>query len=463
MKFGNWKFVYNGAARTRHGYLNLAPVILILLVFALLPATTHADSLVEVHITGEPELPWPVRNELAEIFADTLNSVIYENEASFDITVSDPVELAEAFRTGINLAIEPKGYTVGELVLDMDPSGVTADFLVHPIGWSAVSPGAVTDVEIILAGDGIGQFWINRYSGRLEENTVAILDVYHEYLVGLPVNASDDEWALGIVEPHLLADSPVPDYFPGYDITYSIDLDTVATVSIMLDPVEDVIELIRPRMYSMTLPNVVLDRLRERLLAEADFIEGMPKSEVDDASDEIALKLTAALEDDIIAEQFEAYMSVNIITLDDDPVVRIDVIAESRRYDLRLETFVDFSNEERDTAEVECRAGFLLTRGMEIFVNFNFFTNDSTLETDVALGFRPGRGTFIGFGFDLEREAGKYFFEQEISRGLVLRGEIFEDDQLNEFGMTYQFQQYLSGGFFTNGDNEFWARAIFTL
>jgi len=100
---------------------------------------------------------------------------------------------------------------------------------------------------------------------------------------------------------------------------------------------------------------------------------------------------------------------------------------------------------------------------VEVFVNLNFFTNDNTLETDVALGFRPGRGTFTGFGYDLEREAGKYFFEQEISRGLVLRGEIFEDDQFNEFGMTYQFQQYLSGGFYTNGDNEFWARAIFTL
>jgi hypothetical protein len=130
---------------------------------------------------------------------------------------------------------------------------------------------------------------------------------------------------------------------------------------------------------------------------------------------------------------------------------------------LWLENFIDFGNESRDSAEVQSRFGVLLARGIEVFVNLNYFTNDSTLETDIALGLRPARGTFAAVGYDVEREGMKYFFEQRLNPGLMLRSEIFEDDALNEFGMTYQFQQYVSGGVFTNGDNEYWVRAIFTL
>ena len=149
--------------------------------------------------------------------------------------------------------------------------------------------------------------------------------------------------------------------------------------------------------------------------------------------------------------------------LPDEPVLRIDVIVESRLYDLQLETFVDFGNEYHDSAEIQARFGLLAARGIEALVNLNFFTNDLTLETDVALGLRPASGTFVAIGYDLERESPKYFFEQEFTTGLILRGEIFEHDLLNEFGACYQFQQYLSVGMFTNGDNEYWVRAIFKL
>jgi hypothetical protein len=158
-----------------------------------------------------------------------------------------------------------------------------------------------------------------------------------------------------------------------------------------------------------------------------------------------------------------AYASIRITIPENEPVAVIDAVVESEVYDLELETFVDFGNESRDSAEVQGRIGVLLARGIEVFANLNYFTNDNTLETDIALGLAPVREVFLAVGYDLERDAPKYFFGLDVAPGLRLRGEIFEEDTLNEFGLTYQFQQYFSAGFFTNADNEFWVRAIFTL
>ncbi len=437
--------------------------VLVLLFSLLVSSAAQADDLIDVHISGDPPIPEVINTELCDIFSDTLTHVLFGGDGSIDLAGLDPIEIAEGIRTGINIVIEPRGYTVAQLHLDTEAAPAVAEFLVHPSGWTEENRASVESVEVELGREGLDEFWIERMGERLAAREDDLREVYEEYLVGLPANAADESWVLGIVIPCLEEADPLPELFPGFAVTRSVTLGSTATVTILLAPVEELIELVRPRMYSFTLYNVILDRLRERLLAEADFIEGMPRAEIDAAKDEIAHRLEDALERDPLMDHLDAYASITILTLADEPVVRIDTMVESLAYDLWLEAFVDFGNESRDSAEIQSRFGVLLARGIEIFVNLNYFTNDSTLETDIALGLRPTRGTFAAIGYDTEREAGKYFFEQQVSPGLIFRGEIFEDDAFNEFGVTYQFQQYLSAGMYTNGDNEYWVRAIFAL
>jgi len=436
---------------------------LLLAVAAALPQSAYAENAVDVRIESVPPMPAAVRTELEDIFSDTLAQVLFEGDGAEQMRTLDGGQIAEAIRTGINIVIEPRGYSVAALDLQLDLIPVPANFLVHPVGWTSEDPHAVADVAAVLAPDMLDPFWIDRLTNRLRENEARVLQAYREHLLGLPAEAVDSEWALDLVTPGLIEGDPASDIFPGFAVTRTIDLGRTARVTIMLAPELDLIELVRPRMYSFTLYNIILDRFREVLLAEADFIEGMPRSEIDAAADEIESRLEEALTEDVLADQFRAYASVTVQTLPDTPVVMVDALVESRTFDLRLETFVDFGNESKDSSEVQARFGFLIARGIEAFVNLNYFTNDSTLETDLALGLRPTRGTFAAIAYDLEREGPKYFFEQEISPGFHFRGEIFQDDALNELGVTYQFQQYLSAGMYTNGDNEYWMRAIFAL
>ncbi len=442
--------------------ISIAALATIMALVAM-PSRGYCEEMISVSVSSEPPLPPAIQDELVDIFHDTLTDVLFYSGEGNELLSSDPVKVADAIRIGINIVIEPRGYTVAHLVLELEETPVAADFLVHPAYWTPEDPRAVTAVEVTLSDHGLAHYWVDRFAARIHANELVLIEAYGDHLLGLPSQALDQDWALGIVAPGLADTSPAHALFPSFDISHSIILGPTAQVVLELTPRGDLVELIRPRMYSRTLYNMILDRLRERLVAEADLLVGMPRSEVEQAANEIAQIIQSAIERDPLANQFNAYASVELAMLPDEPVALVDARVESRSFDLELETFVDFGNESRDSSEVQARFGVLFGRGAELFVNLNFFTNDSTLETDIGFGLLPTVDTFVAVGYDLERESPKYFFEQGISTGLQLRGEIFEDDSLNEFGLTYQFQQYLSGGFYTNGDNEYWARAIFTL
>jgi hypothetical protein len=438
-------------------------VIAALAAALVTPRCAFGENLVEVSISGEPPLPMVIERELDDIFSGTLSDVLFGEGENSDLSSEDSIKLADAITLGINIVIEPRGYTVANLTLDLNSQPVHASFLVHPTGWTPDDPHAVTGVDVRLSDHGLTPFWVERFTGRIEEHDAELAGILGQSLLGLPARPVDETWALGLVMPEVLSSDPVREYFPDFDVSYSVDLGPTAVVNVELEAGNDLIELVRPRMYSRTLYNIILDRMRERLLTGVDLIQRMPRAELESAREEIARVFENMLTEDPVAKQFDAYASVEIALLPDEPVARVDAVIESRRYDLSSETFVDIGNESSDSAEVQSRFGYLFARGIEIFVNLNYFTNDSTLETDAALGLRPSREVFFAAGYDFERRAPKYFFAADVSTGLRVRGEIFEDDTLNEFGLTYQFQQYLSAGFYTNGNNEYWVRAIFAL
>jgi len=430
--------------------------------FFVLPNKADANDQIDLIIHSVPAQPAPVADVLEALLADTIADVLFDCENSHDLLESDPVALAEAIRTGLNIVIEPKGYQITDLDLNLESDPPGAELTVRPVMWTEDNPRAVTDVAVSIDPGNLDAFWITRLSDRLAD-APEVSGVYRQYLLGLPTHAVDTDWALQIVLPYIFAEDPAHAVFRDYAIFYDVTIDSTAIVTLSFEPRGDLIERIRPRMYSLTLLNVLMDRFRERLFAEADFIEGMPRAEILMAAEDIEARLSDAITNDPLARDLNAYASVIIQDIENEPVILIDAVIESRTFDMSLETFIDFGNEARDSTEIQARAGYLLTRGIEVFTQLNYFTNDSELKTDVGLGLRPHRGSFVGIGYDLDREFWKYFVDQELYPGLNIRAEIFEDDEFNEFGMIYQFQQYIAGGAFTNGDNEFWVRAIFAL
>jgi len=436
-------------------------LVLVIVIFAV-PSAAHAElSMDNVEIEFVPGYPAPVEAELHNILYTTIHRVLGDELTSGELMESS-AEYANAIMGGLNIILESKGYTVSGLEFITDGDEINVAIVVHSAGWTEDDSRSVEEVEISF-DESIPQFWVQSYSERMEPEREAVYGTYTEFLKGLPLGTWDTSLTLDLVTDELDEADPLHEIFPSYDVTRTIELGSVTVVTIHMAPVDEVVELIRPRMYSLTLYNVILERLSERVVAEARFLEGIPKAEVEKEAEKVAERIGQAIEGDILARRLNANASVTVVVLPDEPVARIDCVVESETYDLQLETMVDFGNEARDSAEIQARFGLLFARGIEFFVNLNLFTNDSTLETDLAIGLRPTRRTFAAIGYDLDREATKYFFEQELATGLLLRGEIFEEDSLNEFGVTYHFQQYLSGGLFTNGNNEYWIRAIFEL
>jgi hypothetical protein len=443
--------------------VRLTIVAAMVAVILCLPAASWAENSVDVQVEGVPPLPQVVQVELSDIFHDTLLSVLFAAESGQQLRQGDPVQVADAIRTGINIVIEPKGYSVASLVLDLASTPTSARFLVHPVGWTDKDPHAVTGVEVELSDEGLGQYWATRLGSRLSQNAGVIEEAYRKTLVGLPSQAADRQWALGIVLPHLSDSDPAAQVFPGFEIEHTVVLAPTTIVTLKLKPTGQVIELVRPRMYSRTLYNLILDRLRERLLADSDFLEGMPKAEVEANVKDIAAQLKSSVEADPLARRLNAHVSVEVSVLKDEPVALVTSVVESSTYDMGLEAFIDFGNENSDSTEIQGRFGLIVMKGVEIFANLNYFTNDNTLNTDFALGLLPGKDTFAAVGYNVDRKEPKYFFEHSFTQGLKLRGEVFKDDKLDQFGLSYQFQQYLSAGLFTNGNNEYWVRAILRL
>lgn len=442
--------------------------IAFMLVFYQLTASASEEAKalpnIKVVIIAKPEIPEFVEAELKSILTGTLEDVLFDDEDSTLVKEENAGEIAEAIRTGINILIEPRGFTVAELKLDFSKKPVSAIFTVHPVNWKEDDPHAVKDVEIELEPDGLQEFWLQRFRLQLEEKNLELKARFAPILVGLPVKPLDEDWLLSLVMPVIRESDALTELFQDFEIDYDINLDLTAVVKITLKPKGALVELVRPRMYSRTIPNIVLDRFRERLISYADILEKMPKSQIALAENEIETLITQMLKGDNLAKELNAHIVIEIEVLENSPVALVTASVESETYDISLETFIDFGNESRDSTEVQARIGFIFVRGAEVFVNFNFFTNDNTLETDYCVGLMPGRSTFIAGGYDTKRSRSKFFIEQKISEGLKLRGEIFEEDNdFNEFGITYQFQQYLSMGIFTNGTNEFWLRGIIEL
>jgi len=421
----------------------------------------YGDEGVEVRISSEPAMPQVVERVLEETFAETIGEVL--DKSGVEEIGEGRAEIEEAIRAGINIVIEPKGYSVWRLELTVEEEKVRADVLVHPKNWSPEDPRAVREVDVRLSGEGLSEFWAEKLGWRLDEAKKGLLEIYARSLVGLPVDAADKSWALNLALKEIEEEDPESGLFSSFEVERRVSVGERAEVELKLKPRGDLVELLRPRMYSRTLPNFVLDRLRERLLSKASFIENMPKAEVERYRDEIGEALEKGMREDELMRRLRAEAEVEVEVLPKEPVGVLTTSIESHAYHMGVETFIDFGNENKDSAEIEIRCGVLLGRSVEIFANLNYFTNDSTLQPDIGLGVIAGKNGFLGVGYDIEREDPKYFFEYGFSPAVRARGEIFEDDRLNELGITYQFQQYILGGFFTNGDNEYWVRAILKL
>ncbi len=444
--------------------------VVILLMSVLMPASNAADPeeqyISEIMLTMkfDPPAPKPLENQLHSVISATLMDVLITRKpGNIDAIRKHIDEISVALREGLNVVLEPKGFVVTDVKLEV---GMTTKVMVSiiPAGGPPGQPGPVCEgAELILSLDDIPDFWHPALERELDAMRDNASREYSAYLVGVPLAATDKGFINDALDPYLSSVEPLQPGFNDFSVATRWELDTISRVYITLTPSGETVNRLRVRMSGDTIPNLALDELRDSISSRSDIVVGMPVNLVQSNLDLIGDYFANLVEADSLAQIFEARAKVEFLYREEDASLIALCDVRSELYDLNLRGYIDFGNEDVDSGEVEARLGYFFMKDIEVMFVLNLYTNDMTLEPDALLGWRPIEGTFLAAGWDIDAGAQKFFFDQRLTHNLYFEGEIFAESDRNQMGVYYRFHQYFSGGVYATGDSDYWFRTTFRL
>jgi len=419
---------------------------------------------ITVVINFNPNVPKPIDESLHSVISATLNDVLIAKKPGGIAAIRQQIEqVGLAIREGLNVVLEPKGFVVSDVQLDVG-SITNATVSIIPAGGLAGEGGPVcTDVELVLATENIPEFWRETLLREFEPVKEGAVEKYSAYLVGLPLAVTDKDFILEAVGPYVADVEPLSGTFPDFNLHTRLELGKTSRIFVTLSPSGTQVQRLRVRMTGATIPNVVLDSMREAVTSHSEIVVGLPETLVMANLGRIADYYEGLIETDKMAEVFHAKAKVGFrYDREDNSLIAICEV-NSTAYDVELKGYIDFGNEDVDSGEVEGWLGYFFFRDVELLFVLNLYTNDMTLEPDALLGWRPSEGTFLAGGYDIEARARKFFFKQRIADNLFFEGEIFAENDRNQLGVSYQFHQYFAGGLYATGDGDYWFRSTFKL
>jgi hypothetical protein len=425
----------------------------ILLVAAMLayfaqgaPAADPEESTVmgvRLDLTASVDFPEPIMDGLHSVIFATLDDVLLKRQThSINSLNKHASEVSDAIREGLNVVLEPKGFTVSEVALE---AGVetTVKIEIMPAGGVSGEPGPVcTGVEIELLRGHASDFWDPILSRALESVRDKAEAYYARYLVNIPLVVTDESFILNAIAPYTGDTTIIGAAFPDYTPVIDVEPGAISKVNVALDAPSNPVQRLRVRMSGDTIPNVVLDELRDAITSRSETVVGMPKSLVMASVDDIGAHFANLVETDPDARFFDAKAKVRFDFDDEDNSLIAMCEVRSRIYDVNLRGYIDFGLEDADSSEVEGRVGYFFAPEIEIMVVLNLYTNDMTLEPDALLGWRPREGSFFAGGYDIEAKGSKFFISQELGENIFAEAEIFAENDRSQYGLLYRFHQY---------------------
>ncbi len=419
---------------------------------------------VRLDLTASVDFPEPIMEDLHAVIFATLDDVLLKRQThSINSLNRHAGEVGDAIREGLNVVLEPKGFTVSEVALE---AGIETSVKIKiiPAGGISGEPGPVcTGVALDILPGYASSFWDPILTRALESVRGKAEAYYAQYLVSIPLVVTDESFILNAIAPYTSDTTIIGAAFPDYTPVIDVEPGAISIVNIALDAPSNPIQRLRVRMSGDTVPNVVLDELRDAITSRSEIVVGMPKALVMANLDGIGAHFATLVETDPDARFFDAKANVRFDFDDEDNSLIAMCEVRSRIYDVNLRGYIDFGLEDADSSEVEGRVGYFFAPEIEIMVVLNLYTNDMTLEPDALLGWRPREGSFFAGGYDIEARDSKFFVSQKLGDNIFAEAEIFAENDRSQFGLLYRFHQYFSGGLYGTGDGDYWFRTTFRL
>lgn len=440
-------------------YSILAISILVLLGLAVCAQElVSGERITELQVNCDYPVPVPdaVKARLEKTLDQTLRRILIEKD---DSTIENYMKVKDSIESsiieGLNIAFEPKGYTVESLNLTFG-STTEADFVIRPY------KRYVKDISVILDTANFHPFWQELFNRRFKDINDRYITACSPLLIGLPVDAEDQDWAFNLVKEDAQSISILSDSFHDMTVEESFDIEETTILNIAMTTKTPVIKTLRVRAYSQSMFQLVLDPIKELVSSQSNIIVGMPLSWLESSHSDIEQEFCRIIENDSISRKFSLNTTCRLYFQEKYPgSAFIEIKTESTRWFVGAKAMVDVGNNETPD-EFQAHLGMMMGDSFEIFTQLNFFPDDVRFRTDIGAGFHLIPGNFVGWGWDVNESGGKMYFHQYITRDMRIEAEVFsENKDQDQYGFVYKPFQFVSFGVFSDGDDDYWLRAAF--
>lgn len=332
------------------------------------------------------------------------------------------------------------GYSVQEVAI---APGTVTQVTVRILPWGDVVRRVAVEVDLAGLSPQLAEL-VKGDLGDVEEKVSQVL-------VGLPVDSVD--WAGGVsksVIRELLA-AQLPEFRANLEIVPG----PVTTVRLSLAPIGPLVQDVRVTLRSRTIPNFLLLEARPVVEESAAVLRGLPVAFVERHGGYFRERLTKVAAAQPVTGRYGLTLAS---TLRPGADTELAISAETTKYNVALEGFLDFGRAQNNTS-ARLHAGAFISKRDEFFMEVTFVPSSVSWQFVPGWGHRLGAGTELGAKYDLKNEEGLFWLRQELGGNWSLRLERTPVRGANELAVRYKLHDFLSAEYiFTT--NERWLRLV---
>lgn len=278
-----------------------------------------------------------------------------------------------------------------------------------------------------------------------------IQDKLSNVLVGMPVDAMD--WA-GSVSKTVIRET-LADQLPEFRAGLEFIPGPVTVVKLSLTPIGPVVRDVNVTLRSRTLPNLILLDTRPAVEDEAAALRGLPIAFVERHNAYFTDRLKTAAMRHSVARRYGFDLTAS---LNPGPETGVQIGAETTKYNIGLEAFLDMGRTTDDTS-LRLHVGQKVGKADELFLETTFIPGTVSWEFAPGWGHRLGARTETGVKYNFSGDKTLLWLKQDLGSGWMLRLERTPADDRNELGVRYKLHDYLSAEYVFTRDNK-WLRLI---
>ncbi|MPM77954.1 hypothetical protein SDC9_124964 [bioreactor metagenome] len=325
-----------------------------------------------------------------------------------------------------------------------------------------IKPGVETDVVLELApwGEVVREVDLEVDYGSNSPELVTLIksdmgdveDRVNNVLIGLPVDAVD--WAGGVSKT--IIQEIMAEQLPEFRTNFEVESGVRTVVKLSLVPAGATIQDVHVSLVSHTIPNVMLSGIETVFDDSAKSLAGLPVAFVERHRDYFTEKFRVAASRHHMARNYGLTL-VPSITPGTDTLV--NVRAETTKYNIWLEGYLDVGRNEHDNTSARLHAGKYISSRDEAYVEVNFFPSSVSWKFMPGWTHRIGSDTFVGVKYNSSDNEAVLTLNQTIAPNWSLRAERRTIAGINEVGLRYRMHDHLSAEYIFT-DEESWLRLV---